>query len=149
MSPASFQDQLFSLCTVHSTRREQQKRTNEDHQNFPSGKGPCCTFTNAQHACKWLLANVCCASVPTSLHSHALEKACDDTNTLRLVIECHPSLLQLGDAASALLMRFMETNEGFTYLEKNGYIISEMRAWRRQKLRRWVERRICIGGDRC
>ncbi|TFK40828.1 Rapamycin-insensitive companion of mTOR, N-term-domain-containing protein [Crucibulum laeve] len=60
---------------------------------------------------------------------HFLEEACDDKETLQVVVDMRPTMDHLGEIGHPLLLRFMSTPMGFRYLYDAGYIDREMDMW--------------------
>lgn len=60
---------------------------------------------------------------------HFLEKACESLETLESVVNMRPTLEHLGEVGAPLLLRFLSTSVGFSYLRQADYIDREMDEW--------------------
>ncbi|XP_026686268.1 rapamycin-insensitive companion of mTOR-like [Diaphorina citri] len=59
----------------------------------------------------------------------ALDEACDDKHYLEAVIALRPSLLYFGDKGLLLLIRFLSTTSGFTYLNEANFVSNQLERW--------------------
>ncbi|BFZ56514.1 hypothetical protein PYCC9005_003561 [Savitreella phatthalungensis] len=69
--------------------------------------------------------DVCCAAVD------CLQKACKIRHHLEYAVELRPALDHLGDIGNPLLVRFLATRIGFSYLLDLNYIDRELEHWHR------------------
>ena len=58
-----------------------------------------------------------------------LEKVCESTEILELVVSMMPSLDHLGETGHPLMLRFLSTSVGFKYLKQSDYIDREIDDW--------------------
>ncbi|KAI8823473.1 Rapamycin-insensitive companion of mTOR, N-term-domain-containing protein [Fimicolochytrium jonesii] len=58
-----------------------------------------------------------------------LDIACNDPQNLESAVNLRPSLDHLGEAGNPLLLRFLSSSVGFTYLQELGFIESEVDYW--------------------
>ena len=58
-----------------------------------------------------------------------LEEACNDLESLELVVQRRPMLDHLGEIGAPLLLRFLSTSVGYHYLSELDYISQEMDDW--------------------
>ncbi|TIB81103.1 hypothetical protein E3Q22_01432 [Wallemia mellicola] len=58
-----------------------------------------------------------------------LEKVCESTEILELVVSMMPSLDHLGETGHPLMLRFLSTSVGFKYLKQFDYIDREIEDW--------------------
>lgn len=58
-----------------------------------------------------------------------LEKVCESTEVLELVVSMMPSLDHLGETGHPLMLRFLSTSVGFKYLKQSDYIDREIDDW--------------------
>ncbi len=58
-----------------------------------------------------------------------LEKACNNKDMLKYIVECRPALDHLGEIGAPLLLRFLSTSIGYHYLDGLDYISNEMDDW--------------------
>ncbi|TIB33360.1 hypothetical protein E3P77_01003 [Wallemia ichthyophaga] len=58
-----------------------------------------------------------------------LEKVCESTEILELVVSMMPSLDHLGETGHPLMLRFLSTSVGFKYLQQSDYIDREIDDW--------------------
>ncbi|KAM3580575.1 hypothetical protein VKS41_007236 [Umbelopsis sp. WA50703] len=58
-----------------------------------------------------------------------LDEACESHDNLELLVKCRPSLDHLGELGNPLLLRFLSSSTGFSYLNELGYVQKEMDDW--------------------
>ncbi|XP_059471780.1 rapamycin-insensitive companion of mTOR [Neocloeon triangulifer] len=62
--------------------------------------------------------------------SEILDEACDYKPYLEALVQLRPTLLQLGDRGRLLLMRFLSTQSGFSYLNDANFVQNELQLWK-------------------
>ncbi|XP_065337651.1 rapamycin-insensitive companion of mTOR isoform X2 [Cloeon dipterum] len=62
--------------------------------------------------------------------SDILDEACDYKPYMEALVQLRPTLLQLGDRGRLLLIRFLSTQTGFSYLNDANFVQNELHLWK-------------------
>ncbi|XP_065214421.1 rapamycin-insensitive companion of mTOR isoform X2 [Planococcus citri] len=65
----------------------------------------------------------------SSIALNALNEAADNKDYLEALISLRPSLLHLGDKGLLLLIRFLSTEKGFSYLQAANFVAPQLQRW--------------------